>query len=39
MDGRQITGVLELVKERGEQKCSVTPDVLMNLIRRVREEG
>ncbi len=40
LDDRQISRVLELVKERGEQqKCTVTPEVLMSLIRRVREEG
>jgi methanogen homocitrate synthase len=39
LDDRQISRVLELVKERGEQKCSVTPEVLMSLIRSVREEG
>ena len=39
LDEQQISRVLDLVKERGEQKCSVTPEVLMGLIRSVREEG
>ena len=35
LDAVQIARVLELVKERGEQKCSVTPSVLVALIRQV----
>ncbi|MEN6341789.1 MAG: homocitrate synthase family protein [Methanospirillum sp.] len=36
LDASQIGRVLELVKERGEQKCSVTPGVLVALIRQVQ---
>ncbi len=36
LDPSQIGRVLELVKERGEQKCSVTPGVLVALIRQVQ---
>lgn len=36
LDADQIGSVLALVKERSEQKCSVTPEVLVELIRLVR---
>lgn len=36
LDAVQIARVLDLVKERGEQKCSVTPGVLVSLIRQVQ---
>ena len=36
LDGEQIGRVLTLVKERSEQKCCVTPEVLVELIRRVQ---
>ncbi len=34
----QICRVLDLVKEHSEQKCSITPDVLRTLIRKVKLE-
>ncbi|MDD1703512.1 MAG: homocitrate synthase family protein [Methanoregula sp.] len=34
----QICRVLDLVKEQSEQKCSITPEVLQNLIHQVQAE-
>ncbi|MDD1718160.1 MAG: homocitrate synthase family protein [Methanoregulaceae archaeon] len=38
LDDRQISAVLDMVKERGETKSGIPPAVLVELIRRVREE-
>jgi len=35
----QICRVLDRVKEIGEKKCNITPDVLRELIRQVKEES
>jgi methanogen homocitrate synthase len=34
----QICRVLDLVKDHSEQKCSITPEILQKLIRRVQQE-
>ncbi len=38
LDDRQIGAVLDMVKERGETKSGISQAVLIELIRRVREE-
>ncbi len=37
LDEMQICKVLDLVKEHSEHKCTITPDVLRKLIRKVKE--
>ncbi|NLD57848.1 MAG: homoaconitate hydratase [Methanomicrobiales archaeon] len=37
LDEVQICKVLDLVKEHSEHKCTITPDVLKKLIRKVKE--
>jgi methanogen homocitrate synthase len=37
LSDKQICTVLDLVKDRSEHKCNITPEVLRNLIRKAKE--
>jgi len=36
---KQVCRVLDLVKDKSEHKCNITPDVLKKLIRKAKEEN
>ena len=36
---KQVCRVLDLVKDKSEHKCNITPEVLKKLIRKAKEEN